>query len=65
MEIKLQNLKISSGVKFGTSCARGLVDNMTDFVYYVYTKGFLQYLESVGELKKGRTEVAIAGDLRL
>jgi phosphomannomutase len=37
---------------------------MTDFVCYVYTKGFLQYLESTGELKKGRTEVAIAGDLR-
>ena len=32
------------GVKYVTSGARGLVDNMTDFVYYVYTKGFLQYL---------------------
>jgi phosphomannomutase len=64
MEIKLQDLMISSGVKFGTSGARGLADDMTDFVCYVYTRGFLQYLESIGELKKGRTEVAIAGDLR-
>ena len=64
MEIKLQDLMISSGVKFGTSGARGLADDITDFVSYVYTMGFLQYLESAGELKKGRTEVAIAGDLR-
>ena len=64
MEVKLQDLMISSGVKFGTSGARGLADGMTDFVCYVYTKGFLQYLESIGELKKGRAEVAIAGDLR-
>ena len=64
MEIEIQELMISSGVKFGTSGARGLADDMTDFVCYVYTKGFLQYLESAGELKKGRTEVAIACDLR-
>ncbi|MCP4261850.1 MAG: phosphomannomutase [Planctomycetes bacterium] len=64
MELKLQDLMISSGVKFGTSGARGLADDMTDFVCYVYTRGFLQYLESIAELKKGRTEVAIAGDLR-
>ena len=64
MEIKLQDLMISSGVKFGTSGARGLADDMTDFVCYVYTRGFLQYLESEGELRKSRTEVAIAGDLR-
>ncbi len=64
MEIKLQDLMISSGVQFGTSGARGLADDMTDFVCYVYTRGFLQYLKSTGELRKGRTEVAIAGDLR-
>ncbi|MHC4132763.1 MAG: phosphomannomutase, partial [Planctomycetota bacterium] len=64
MEIILQDLMISSGVKFGTSGARGLADDMTDFVCYVYTRGFLQYLEYTGELKKGSTEVAIAGDLR-
>jgi phosphomannomutase len=64
MEVILQDLMISSGVKFGTSGARGLADDMTDFVCYVYTRGFLQYLESIGELKKCSTEVAIAGDLR-
>ena len=64
MEIKVQDLMIRSGVKFGTSGARGLADDMTDFVCYVYTRGFLQHLESAGELKAGGTEVAIAGDLR-
>jgi len=64
MKIRVQDLMIESGVKFGTSGARGLADDMTDSVCYVYTKGFLQYLESTGELKKGATEVAIAGDLR-
>ena len=57
MEIKLQDLKISSG-------ARRLIDNIMDFVCYVYTKEFLQYLELVGKLKKSGTEVAIAGDSR-
>jgi phosphomannomutase len=37
---------------------------MTDLVCYVYTKGFLQYLESIGELNKPGTEIAIAGDYR-
>ncbi|MBL7187621.1 MAG: phosphomannomutase [Phycisphaerae bacterium] len=64
MEIKVQDLMIRSGVKFGTSGARGLADDMTDFVCYMYTRGFLQYLESVGELDAGGTEVAVAGDLR-
>ena len=64
MEVKVQDLMIRSGVKFGTSGARGLADDMTDLVCYVYTRGFLQYLESVGELDGGGTEVAIAGDLR-
>jgi phosphomannomutase len=64
MEVKVQDLMESSGVRFGTSGARGLADRMTDLVCYVYTRAFLQYLESVGELKKGGTEIAIAGDLR-
>ncbi len=64
MEIRVQDLMLESGVKFGTSGARGLAEDMTDFVCYVYTKGFLQYLETRGELNKGGTEVAIAGDLR-
>ena len=56
-----------SGVKFGTSGARGLAEEMTDQVCYAYTKGFLQYLEESGELKNvddASSFVAIAGDLR-
>jgi len=64
MEIRVQDLMVESGVKFGTSGARGLAEDMTDFVCYVYTKGFLQHLESTGELNNRGTEVAIAGDLR-
>ena len=64
MEIKIQDLMASSGVGFGTSGARGLADDMTDFVCYAYTKGFLQYLESAGEIGGGGTEVAVAGDFR-
>ena len=64
MDIKVQDLMERSGVKFGTSGARGLAAEMTDLVCYVYTRGFLQYLESMGELTQGGTEVAIAGDFR-
>ncbi len=64
MEIYVQDLMTTSGVKFGTSGARGLSDDMSDFVCYVYTKGFLQYLEAAGDLKKDGGDVAIAGDYR-
>ncbi len=64
MEINIQDLMESSGVKFGTSGARGLAADMTDWVCYVYTQGFLQYLESQGQLATGNTRVAVAGDLR-
>ena len=63
-QIKVEDLMASSGVKFGTSGARGLASDMTDLVCYVYTKGFLQYLASIGELNKPGTEIAIAGDYR-
>src|SRR3954466_9459128 len=53
----------SSGVAFGTSGARGLVSAMTDEVCYIYTRGFLQYLEREREIQRGG-RVAIAGDLR-
>lgn len=52
-----------SGVKFGTSGARGLAVEMTDAVCYAYTLGFLQYLKAKGELKPG-APVGIGGDLR-
>lgn len=53
----------TSGVKFGTSGARGLVTAMTDEVCFAYTAGFLQYLEQQGRLPPG-SRVALAGDLR-
>ncbi len=64
MKIKINDLMQQSGVKFGTSGARGLAVEMTDQVCYAYTQGFLQYLEQSGELKKNGETVAIAGDLR-
>lgn len=64
MEFVINDLMQSSGVKFGTSGARGLAAEMTDLVCYTYTKGFLQYLEQAGELAKSGETVAIAGDLR-
>ncbi|MEN8256003.1 MAG: phosphomannomutase [Verrucomicrobiota bacterium] len=64
MKIKINDLMQQSGVKFGTSGARGLAVEMTDSVCYAYTKGFLQYLEESGELKKNGKSVMIAGDLR-
>jgi phosphomannomutase len=64
MKIKINDLMQQSGVKFGTSGARGLAVDMSDQVCYSYTKGFLQYLEESGELKKNGEKVAIAGDLR-
>lgn len=53
-----------SGVAFGTSGARGLATAMTDLVCYAYTRGFLQYLESIREIKPGQGRVAVGGDLR-
>jgi len=64
MEFVIKEIMQSSGVKFGTSGARGLAAEMTDQVCYIYTKGFLQYLEQVGEISKAGETVAIAGDLR-
>lgn len=53
-----------SGVAFGTSGARGLATAMTDRVCYAYTKGFLQHLENIGELKRAGERVAVGGDFR-
>jgi phosphomannomutase len=64
MEFVINELMTQTGVKFGTSGARGLASEMTDLVCYTYTRGFLQYLEQTGELTKGGERVAIAGDLR-
>ena len=63
-KVSIQELMETSNVKFGTSGARGLVSEMTDKVCFAYTLGFIQYLESTGELLGGRSHIAVAGDLR-
>ena len=59
----IADLMAVSGVGFGTSGARGLVDAMTDRVCYLYTLGFLQYLQQGAAIRPGGA-VALAGDLR-
>jgi phosphomannomutase len=61
--IKVEDLMAQSGVKFGTSGARGLATAMTDEVCYLYTTAFIQHLERSGELK-GQVSMAVGGDLR-
>ena len=62
-KVKINDLMVQSSVKFGTSGARGLADDMTDRVCYAYTAAFIQYLEETDELK-GNGAVALGGDLR-
>ena len=64
MKVSIQELMARSGVAFGTSGARGLATAMTDSVCYAYAKGFLQYLESIGEIKQAAERVAVGGDFR-
>ncbi|MDQ6977295.1 MAG: phosphomannomutase [Ghiorsea sp.] len=52
-----------SGVKFGTSGARGLVEDMSDYVCFAYTTAFLNHLEDKGLVAQGM-KVAVAGDYR-
>ncbi len=61
--IRIEDLMLQSGVKFGTSGARGLAADMTDEVCYAYTAAFIQYLEEIGELNRSSV-IAIGGDLR-
>ena len=61
--VAIAELMQKSGVCFGTSGARGLVEAMTDEVCYLYTVAFLQYLNTDGLIESG-CEVAVAGDLR-
>jgi phosphomannomutase len=62
MKILIDQLMNRSGVKFGTSGARGLVTDMSDRVCFAYTLGFLQYAVTAYDLEINR--VAIAYDLR-
>ncbi|SDY23031.1 phosphomannomutase [Allochromatium warmingii] len=59
----ISDLMADSGVGFGTSGARGLVTQMTDWVCYAYTRGFLSALAQTGQWSPG-TAVGIGGDLR-
>lgn len=63
IEVTIADLMEQSGVGFGTSGARGRVEDMTPPVCYAYTRAFLQHLEASQGLKAG-SRVAIAGDLR-
>jgi len=62
-QILISALMESSGVKFGTSGARGLATDMTDRVCYAYTLAFMQFLDGIGDIEPG-SRVAIAGDFR-
>ena len=42
MTAAIHELMQQTGVRFGTSGARGLAVQLTDFVAYAYTQGFLQ-----------------------
>ena len=64
MKISIQSMMERSGVTFGTSGARGLATAMTDLVCFAYTRGFLRFLESLGEPKDRSNAVAVAGDFR-
>ncbi len=55
------DLMEASGVGFGTSGARGLVEQMTDELCYAYTSAFLQAVSSNGEKFE---QVVLGHDLR-
>ncbi len=63
VNINIAELMETSGVKFGTSGARGLVSDMTDRVCFAYTLAFLNHLLANGDVKQG-DKVAVAGDYR-
>lgn len=64
MRMSVADIMARSGVTFGTSGARGLAEAMTDQVCYAYARGFLQYLQSIGELTAAGTGVVVGGDFR-
>jgi phosphomannomutase len=61
--ITIEELMSASGVRFGTSGARGLVEAMTDRVCAAYTLGLLGALRRAGRLEPS-TPVIIGGDRR-
>lgn len=61
--MRIDDLIEVSGVRFGTSGARGLAEAMTDQVCYAYTLGFLGYLRQAG-LIGASAQIGIGGDRR-
>lgn len=61
--MQIGDLMTATGVSFGTSGARGLVNAMTDRLCYAYAQGFLQALLADGRLARG-APVGLAADLR-
>jgi phosphomannomutase len=49
---------------FGTSGLRDTVENMTDRECYINTLGFISFLKERGEIKGGKSSIALAGDRR-
>lgn len=65
MKTTVDQLMLSSDVKFGTSGVRGLVDDMNDFVCFAYVVGFLQYAKQLADQNdRPFSRVAVACDLR-
>ncbi|MDR2115394.1 MAG: phosphomannomutase [Planctomycetaceae bacterium] len=64
MKVSINQLMNQSGVKFGTSGARGLAADMSDFVCFAYTLGFLQYATHEVARNSKNNRVAVAYDLR-
>lgn len=61
--MRIGDLMAETGVKFGTSGARGRVEDMTDQVCYAYTQGFVRYLIASKGVSKD-AEIGLAGDYR-
>jgi phosphomannomutase len=61
--VDLGDLMHTSGVRFGTSGARGLVSAMTDQLCYSYAAAFIEHLNSLG-FTAGPKAIALGGDLR-
>jgi phosphomannomutase len=61
-KIKLSELVSLTGVGFGTSGIRDLIEKLTDKTVYLYTKAFIGHLRTINDLKNNT--IAVAGDLR-
>lgn len=62
--LSIKELMAKSGVAFGTSGARGLVEAMTDEVCMAYTTAFLQHVEESDQISATDRELFVAGDRR-